>query len=183
MLWFSGQDGDVNVEKDPGLKEDLESGKVGSWIFFHKRLWGNCHHRGNNKQQTKICRKKKRTAVAFPEWIFGALSIWFLWFMDIYGYLWIFQSFRVFGSFNGLCCRDIWVSSLPLIYCLFLIIPGGLQFGRCRGIGLRGEFSTEMVVSAQGKVLPISHYVVVSNMFSCSSLPGEMIFNWVETTK
>ena len=53
----------------------------------------------------------------------------------IYGYLWIFQSFRVFGSFNGLCCRDIWVSSLPLIYCLFLIIPGGLQFGRCRGIG------------------------------------------------
>jgi hypothetical protein len=25
---FRGEDGDVNVEKDPGLKEDLESGKV-----------------------------------------------------------------------------------------------------------------------------------------------------------
>ena len=25
---FPGEDGDVNVEKDPGLKEDLESGKV-----------------------------------------------------------------------------------------------------------------------------------------------------------
>ena len=33
MLWFSGQDGDVNVEKDPGLKEDLESGKAGSCFF------------------------------------------------------------------------------------------------------------------------------------------------------
>ena len=85
MLWFSGQDGDVNVEKDPGLKEDLESGKVGSWIFFHKRLWGNCHHRGNNKQQTKICRKKNALRWHFQS-EFGAPSIWFLWFMDIYGY-------------------------------------------------------------------------------------------------
>lgn len=112
---------------------------------------------------------------------FGALSLWFLWFiMDIYGYFNISVFLVCIMAFvAGIIIR---ISSLPLVYCLFLTIPGGLQFGRCRG-GLRGEFSTEMVVSAQGKVLPISHYVVVSNMFSCSSLPAEMIFNWVETTK
>ena len=92
MLWFSGQDGDVNVEKDPGLKEDLESGKVGSWIFFHKRLWGNCHHRGNNKQQTKICRKKNAL-----RWHFQSEFLE-LWASDFYD-LWIFMDISIFPRF------------------------------------------------------------------------------------
>ena len=99
-----------------------------------------------------------------------------------------FYDLSIFQYFRGLVRLMAFVAGIfefPVFpwFTSFFLIPGGLQFGRCRGSGLWGEFSTEMVVSAQGKALPISHHVVVSNMFSCSSLPGEMIFNWVETTK